>query len=58
MAVSTDRMTFVQRFKNFIFYFVENWWIKSMFTAGVERVIKQHYPDFTMDVSQPFIYFF
>ena len=51
MASSTDRMTFVQRFKNFIFYFLENQFIKTMFTTGIETVIKQHFPDFSMDVS-------
>uniref|UniRef100_A0AC34GP83 Glucuronosyltransferase n=1 Tax=Panagrolaimus sp. ES5 TaxID=591445 RepID=A0AC34GP83_9BILA len=49
MTKSTDVMNFKDRVMNFVYYIVENYMVKSMFTAGVEATIKKQFPDFSMD---------
>uniref|UniRef100_A0AC35GA64 Glucuronosyltransferase n=1 Tax=Panagrolaimus sp. PS1159 TaxID=55785 RepID=A0AC35GA64_9BILA len=49
MSTSTDEMSFYERIQNFIFYFIENWWIKSMLTNGIQEVVQKQFPDFSMD---------
>ena len=51
MVGATDQMTFYQRIQNFVLYFMEEFWVKSMFVAGTEVAVKNHIPKFSMAVS-------
>lgn len=50
LSKSTDEMTFFQRITNFIYYFIENWWMGPMSTRGIEEVIQKQFPDFNLEV--------
>uniref|UniRef100_A0A914PUN9 glucuronosyltransferase n=1 Tax=Panagrolaimus davidi TaxID=227884 RepID=A0A914PUN9_9BILA len=46
MSSSTDQMTFFERVKSFVGYFVENAFLANMFTKGSEIAIRKQFPNF------------
>uniref|UniRef100_A0A914PLJ4 glucuronosyltransferase n=1 Tax=Panagrolaimus davidi TaxID=227884 RepID=A0A914PLJ4_9BILA len=51
LSKSTDEMTFSQRITNFCYYLLENWWMGSWSTKGIQEVVQKQFPDFNLEVS-------
>uniref|UniRef100_A0A914QF71 glucuronosyltransferase n=2 Tax=Panagrolaimus davidi TaxID=227884 RepID=A0A914QF71_9BILA len=50
MSSSTDQMTFIDRVKSFLGYWIENLFLATMFTKGSEIAIRKEFPNY--DISE------